>query len=172
MSNHIRFAEIHIPIWPTNSIFMPWCSSFFPGFLRLIFTWNPNIPINNSFNSSQRLPERTWMWSACASKCAIHKSDICIVILGRVIFDVETKHADEFLLCLILSLPSSKTTMSMMVRIGSIFIFIWVGYEKPSSSYCVMWYFWWGCRRNLTLITLGSDFSSRMLPENPLPAAN
>ena len=29
--------------------------------------------------------------------------------------------------------------------------------RKPSSSYCVMQYFWWGCRRNyLTLITLGS----------------
>ena len=31
--------------------------------------------------------------------------------------------------------------------------FIWVSYEKPSFAYCVMWYFWWGCRRNLTLIT-------------------
>ena len=33
---------------------------------------------------------------------------------------------------------------------------IWVGYEKPSSSYCVMWCYWWGCRRNLNLITLES----------------
>ena len=32
-----------------------------------------------------------------------------------------------------------------------------VSYEKPSSSYCVMLYFWWGCRRTLTLITLGSE---------------
>ena len=29
-----------------------------------------------------------------------------------------------------------------------------VSYERPSSPYCVMSYFWWGCRRNLTLITL------------------
>ena len=28
---------------------------------------------------------------------------------------------------------------------------------KGSSSYCVMWYFWWGCRGNLKLITLGRD---------------
>ena len=35
--------------------------------------------------------------------------------------------------------------------------FIWVSYEKPSSPYCVMYYYWWGCRRNLTLITLGSE---------------
>ena len=27
----------------------------------------------------------------------------------------------------------------------------------PSSSYCVMLYFWWGCRRNLKLITLESE---------------
>ena len=35
--------------------------------------------------------------------------------------------------------------------------FIWQSYEKPSSSYCVMLYFWWGYRRNLTLITLESE---------------
>ena len=35
--------------------------------------------------------------------------------------------------------------------------FIWVSYEKPSSSYCVMSYFWWGHRGNLKLITLGSE---------------
>ena len=34
--------------------------------------------------------------------------------------------------------------------------FIRVSYEKPSSSHCVMSYFWWGCRRSLNLITLGS----------------
>ena len=28
---------------------------------------------------------------------------------------------------------------------------------KLSSSYCVRLYLWWGCRRNLKLITLGSD---------------
>ena len=33
--------------------------------------------------------------------------------------------------------------------------FIWVSYEKPSSSYYVMCYFWWGCRGNSILITLG-----------------
>ena len=32
-----------------------------------------------------------------------------------------------------------------------------VSYEKPSSLYCAMLFSWWGCRRNLTLITLGSD---------------
>ena len=31
---------------------------------------------------------------------------------------------------------------------------IWVSYEKPSSSYCVMQYYWWGYSRNLNLITL------------------
>ena len=35
--------------------------------------------------------------------------------------------------------------------------FIWVSYEKPSSSYCVMLYFWWGYSRNLKLISLGSE---------------
>ena len=34
---------------------------------------------------------------------------------------------------------------------------MWVSHEMPSSSYCVMSYFWWGCRRNLKLITLGSE---------------
>ena len=35
--------------------------------------------------------------------------------------------------------------------------FIWVSNEKQSSSYYVMQYFWWGCRGNLKLITLGSE---------------
>ena len=35
--------------------------------------------------------------------------------------------------------------------------FIWVSDEKPSSSYCAMLYFWWGCRSNLKFITLGSE---------------
>ena len=30
-------------------------------------------------------------------------------------------------------------------------------YEKPSSPYCLMWYFWSGCRRNFRFITLGSE---------------
>ena len=50
---------------------------------------------------------------------------------------------------LTLSLPSSKSSFSQSL--------IWVSYEKPCSPYCVMYYFWWGCRRNLTLITLGSE---------------
>ena len=33
--------------------------------------------------------------------------------------------------------------------------FVWVSYEKPSSSCCVMKYYCWGCRRNFNLITLG-----------------
>ena len=58
---------------------------------------------------------------------------------------------------LTLSLLSSKSTFSQpfiekcirdVVRIGSI---------KPRSSYCVMLYFWWGYRRNLTLFTLTSE---------------
>ena len=62
----------------------------------------------------------------------------------------------------ILTLPSSKSTSSQpfkekriseVVRIDSIIIFhMRVSYEKPSSSFCVMWDFWWGCSRNLKLI--------------------
>ena len=48
---------------------------------------------------------------------------------------------------------SKERSVSEGVRIGSIVIL--VCYEKLSSSYCVMFYFWWGCRRNLKLITLG-----------------
>ena len=40
------------------------------------------------------------------------------------------------------------------MRIGKQPSFIWVSYEKPSSSHCVMSYLRWGCRRNLKLITL------------------
>ena len=36
------------------------------------------------------------------------------------------------------SQPFKKTRMSEVVRIGSIIIFIWVSYEKPSSPYCVV----------------------------------
>ena len=32
--------------------------------------------------------------------------------------------------------------------------FIWVTYEEPSSSHCVVWYLWWGYRGNLKLIPL------------------
>lgn len=28
----------HLPIWPINSILIPWCSSLLPDFLRLTFT--------------------------------------------------------------------------------------------------------------------------------------
>ena len=42
------------------------------------------------------------------------------------------------------------------MRIGSIIIFHASKlYEKPTSSYCVMYFFWWGCRGNLRLIALG-----------------
>ena len=40
--------------------------------------------------------------------------------------------------------------------------FIWVSYEKSSSSYCSMQYFWWGCRGNLKLIALGSERVNRL----------
>ena len=72
-----------------------------------------------------------------------------------------------FVCPLTLPLPSSKSTFSQpfkqkMYKWGSWELvvwssFIWVSYEKPSSSYCVMSYIWWGCRRNLKLITLGSE---------------
>ena len=50
--------------------------------------------------------------------------------------------------------PFKEKCMSEVVRIVSI---IKGRYEKPSSSYCVMWYFWWGCRRNRALVTLGNE---------------
>ena len=52
------------------------------------------------------------------------------------------------------------------MRITIIIIQFEYSYEKPSSSYCVMWYIWWGCRRNLTLITLGSERVKTEDPEN------
>ena len=54
------------------------------------------------------------------------------------------------------SQPLKEECISEVVRIGSI-PFIWESYEKSNSSYCMMLYFWWGCRRNLNLITLGSE---------------
>ena len=36
-------------------------------------------------------------------------------------------------------------------------LIIWVSYEKPSSLYYLMWYFWWGCKGSLKLVTLGSE---------------
>ena len=50
-----------------------------------------------------------------------------------------------------------KKRISEVVRIGSIIIFHLVSYGKPSSSYCVMKHFWWSCRENLILISLGSE---------------
>ena len=56
-------------------------------------------------------------------------------------------------------LTSSKSTFSQtfkrksiidMARIGRMIIF--PKGEKPTSSYCVVLYFWWGCRGNLKLI--------------------
>ena len=43
------------------------------------------------------------------------------------------------------------------MRICSIIIFHLVSCEKPSSLYCVILYFWGGCKGNLKLITLGSE---------------
>ena len=66
------------------------------------------------------------------------------------------------------SLPSSKITffqpfrgkcISEVVRIWGYnnHFSVWVSFEKPSSSYCVMWYYWCrGSRRN-NLITFGSE---------------
>ena len=54
-------------------------------------------------------------------------------------------------------LPTSKErSITEVVRISNIMFHLsklW----KPSSPYCVMWYFWWGCRGNLELITPGSE---------------
>ena len=70
-----------------------------------------------------------------------------------------------------LPLPSSKRTFSQpfqkkciceLMWISTITIFIWVSYEKPSSSLnCVMQYCWWSCRGNLKLIILGSERVNR-----------
>ena len=48
--------------------------------------------------------------------------------------------------------------------------FIWVSDEKPSSSYSVMWYFWWGCRGNLKLITLYRLSRNRVWKETEMSA--
>ena len=62
------------------------------------------------------------------------------------------------------SLPSSKSTFSQPLKEKMYrlccenwqykFIFMRVSYENPGSPYCVMQHFWWGCSRNLALITL------------------
>ena len=71
---------------------------------------------------------------------------------------------DDNITILTLSLPSSKSTFSQpfkekctseIVRVVSIIIS--VSYEKPSSPYCAIERFWWGCRGNLILITLESE---------------
>ena len=90
---------------------------------------------------------------------------------------------------LTLSLPRSKRTFSQPfvektykwyyenLVIQS--FFVWLSYEKPSSSYWVMSCYWWGYRRNLNLITLCSQLrsncsdaafvprSNRVLPKDP-----
>ena len=64
------------------------------------------------------------------------------------------------------------------MRIGSTIIFYLseLQYEKPSSSYCVMKYCLWECRRNLNLITLGSERVNFMKPvdshSHPRDSAN
>ena len=85
-------------------------------------------------------------------------------IKNLVISDIQVPSLVHYLLNLlkILTLPSSKSTSSQpfkekriseVVRIDSKIIFhMRVSYEKPSSSFCVMWDFWWGCSRNLKLI--------------------
>ena len=55
------------------------------------------------------------------------------------------------------SQPFKEICINERVKIGSIIIFHLSTLWKPSSSYCVMGYFWQGCRRNLTLITLWSE---------------
>ena len=73
---------------------------------------------------------------------------------------------------LTLSLPSSKSTFSRHFKEEMYELcsenwchnhacFICLSDEKPSSSYCVMLYFWWDCRGNLILIALGSECVNR-----------
>ena len=42
--------------------------------------------------------------------------------------------------------------------------FIWVSYEKPRSSYCMVQYYWWGCRRNLNLIRVKISYRALSWP--------
>ena len=72
-----------------------------------------------------------------------------------------------FLLRLTLSLPSSKTIhspnlpkencISEVVWIGSIIIFHLSKRWKVKFSVLCDVYFWWGCRRNVKMITLGGE---------------
>ena len=55
------------------------------------------------------------------------------------------------------------------MRVGSIIILhLWLSYENPSSSHCMMLYFWWGCRGNLKLINLGKWKDSTFYESNRL----
>ena len=57
-------------------------------------------------------------------------------------FHFQVKKAVHF------SQPFKEKCLSEVVRIGSIIIFhLWVSLK--SHEYCVMLYFWWGCRGNL-----------------------
>ena len=49
-------------------------------------------------------------------------------------------------------------------NIASIIVFHLSKLWKPSSSYCVMLYFWWGCRGNLKSITLWSEWAKLNSP--------
>ena len=56
-----------------------------------------------------------------------------------------------------------RNVLSEVVRIGSIIIIFHLNKLcKASSSYCAMLYFWWGCRGNLKLTTLGSEKVKRL----------
>ena len=86
---------------------------------------------------------------------------------GRTITASAVVYARRSITRWTLSLPSLKSTFSQPFkqkmywwgseRIGSIIIFHLSKRCKPSSLYCVMLYFWWSCRENLKLITLGTE---------------
>ena len=55
------------------------------------------------------------------------------------------------------SQPCKETCISEVVRIGSLNMFLLSMLWKAKFSILWLWYFWWGCRGKLNLITIGSE---------------
>ena len=75
------------------------------------------------------------------------------ILLLQPVEKFSNKPADNFL-------PPLESVEQLLTPMSS--SFIWVSYENPSSSYCsycssYLPYFWWVCRGNFILITLGSE---------------
>ena len=88
-------------------------------------------------------------------------------VINQVHSQVQKVHSPNFLLGELYNWCSEN--------IASIIIFhSWISSEKPSSSFCVMLYFWWGCWKKLKLIILGSardwtfDFCAPCFARSPL----